>query len=201
MKEFFSNNGFPTTFFEKRLKVFLDKTFINRKIITSVPKEKLFAKLPYFGQDCEVFYRDLKKFLSHSYPQLDFHFILVNNFSIGTFFKTKENLPFDLRSNVIYKYEGDVCQSSYIGSTSKQSKVRFSQHFGISHRTSLPLSSQIQSSIRDHCLEEDHRMKTSNFSILKTTSNPDLRILESLYIKSMKPNLNKDMSSHKLNII
>ena len=48
----------------------------------------------------------------------------------------------------------------------KQSTVIFSQHFGKSHRTSFPISKPLQSSIRDHCLNNDHPMRMSNFNIL-----------------------------------
>ena len=86
--------------------------------------------------------------------------------------------------------ECDVCQASYIGSTVKQSKVRFYQHLGYSHKTLKHFESPPKSSIRDHCEKLDHKIKLSNFTILTSCPKPDVRILESLYIKKMKPNLN-----------
>ena len=119
----------------------------------------------------------------------------MNKFQIGSFFRNKEHLPADLRSGIIYRYTCDACQASYIGSTMKQAKVRFSQHLGISHRTSLPLSSNIKSSIRDHCETMDHRIKLSNFTILSSCEFSNIRILESLYIKQFRPSLNIEQSA------
>ena len=47
-------------------------------------------------------------------------------------------MPAELCSRIIYKFECESCKDSYIGSTMKQSKVRFCQHLGISPRTNRP---------------------------------------------------------------
>ena len=88
-----------------------------------------------------------------------------------------------------------------LAGTVKQSKVRFFQHFGKSHRTSFPMSKPLQSSIRDHCLNSDHRMRMCNFTILTCTKDHNLRTLESIYISKNKPQLNIDQSAVPLVIL
>ena len=117
---------------------------------------------------------------------------------MGGFFKGKDRILDELKSKIIYKYTCETCQASYVGSSTKQAKFRFSQHLGISPRTMLPLSSPPFSSIRNHCYDHDHRIKMSNFSIVCTSKSSDIRILESLYIYKLKPNLNLDQSASQL---
>ena len=91
-----------------------------------------------------------------------------------------------------------TCNSSYIGSTTKQSKIRFYQHKGISHRTSIPLSNP-QHSPRIHCEQQNHPFSIKDFSIIATSNNSsELRTLESLYIYNRKPDLNIDQSATPL---
>ena len=96
-------------------------------------------------------------------------------------------------SNVIYQFKCCVCNDTYIGSTSKQAKVRISQHLGISYRTGNKLQNPPHSAPRIHSLDKKHCLTNDNFKILDTASNEsDLRILESLYIFKNRPKLNMD---------
>ena len=200
LRNYFKQNGYPEGLFNSAVRKFLNTKYGNKLMNYDVPKEIIYIKLPYLGNYfCEDFSKFIRKKLSTSYPQIDFRFVFVNSFQIGSFFKIKEHLPDDLRSGIIYKYTCDACQASYIGSTLKQSKVRFFQHIGISHRTHQPLTSNIKSSIRDHCHSSDHRIKISNFSILANSNASNIRILESLYIKILRPSLNIEQSAAPLN--
>ena len=66
---------------------------------------------------------------------------------------------------------------------------------GVSHRTSLPIAKPVHSSIREHCETSDHRTRTSNFSVVASFEDWNLRILESIYILNNKPLLNIDQSA------
>ena len=77
------------------------------------------------------------------------------------------------------KNECQFCKDYYIGSTMKQSKVRFCQHLGISPRTNLPTALS-HSSLRQHCEEKSHLLQLSHFSIIDpANSELELRILQS----------------------
>jgi len=124
-----------------------------------------------------------------------------NPFCIGSFFKTKDGLPDALRSDLVYKFECS-CNATYIGSTSRQFKVRFYEHLGISYRTKIPLNKPTNSAIRDHINKFDHNCSFENFKPLCASSDlSDLRILESLYILKMKPSLNDNKTACVLNIV
>ena len=137
----------------------MDNIYHPRDTVLTAPRDTVYLKLPYLGDASDKFTKYFKTHLSRAYPQLDFKFILYNNFSIGNFFKIKDPLPWDLRSNIIYEYKCDACQASYIGCTTKQAKVRYCQHSAISHRTNRPINNPVQSSIREHCDSNDHPIK------------------------------------------
>ena len=144
---------------------------------------------------------NLRKVLSKFYPHLDFKLVSRNDFKIGSFFQSAESIPNELRFNIIYKYICDACQATYIGSSTKQAKIRFYQHLGISHRTGFHLKNPPESSIREHCLDKDHLIKISNFSILSYSNSIELRTLESIYISKLCHSLNKDASTSPLIIL
>ena len=84
-------------------------------------------------------------------------------------------MPSELWSRIIYKFECESCKDYYIGSTMKQSKVRFCQHLGISPRTNRPTTLS-HSSPRQHCEEKGHAFPLFNFSIL-VSANSELELL------------------------
>ena len=199
LKTFFMRNGFPISLFELCVKRFLDKRYISKVPVLTVPKKKLFISLPFFGLLSDELAVFLKEILPEYYPQINFNLCFKNSFTIASFFNYKDRLPADLCSNVIYEYTCGTCNSSYIGSTTKQSKIRFYQHKGISHRTSRPLSNPQHSSPRIHCEQQNHPFSIKDFSIIATSNNSsELRTLESLYIYNRKPDLNIDQSATPL---
>ena len=86
--------------------------------------------------------------------------------------------------------------------TSRNFYTRVSEHRGVSHRTGRPLTKPSHSAIRDHVEACNATISDINFKILDTTNNnTDLRILESLYIYKLKPQLNNYNCSYPLKII
>ena len=104
-------------------------------------------------------------------------------------------------SSVVYLYSCGQCTSSYVGQTSKQLKVRVSQHKGCSFRTNNPLSYPEKSNILNHSLAANHPITIENFKILASCDRFDLRLLESLFIHKLKPSLNDQHSSTDLLIV
>ena len=122
-----------------------------------------------------------------------------NSFTIGSFFKCKDKVPDSMCSDIIYKYDCSSCNARYIGSSIRTLHQRMSEHRGVSFRTGRFISNPSHSEIRNHVLSADHVLKIENFSILDTARDRnDLRILESLYIFKLKPNLNSYASSEPL---
>ena len=110
-------------------------------------------------------------------------------------------MPAELCTNIIYKFSCGSCQGSYIGSTTKQSRIRFFQHLGKSPRTNRPVTVPAHSTPRNHCHESDHLLSLNDFKIIDSANNEhELRILESLFICKEKPSLNIDQSATPLSL-
>ena len=106
-----------------------------------------------------------------------------------------------MSSNIIYKYSCGQCQSSYIGETHRHFISRICEHKGISPRTKKPYVNPPHSNIREHSLSCDHPIISDNFSVLAKCPTFDLRLLESIYIHKLSPNLNNHNSSCPPNIL
>ena len=189
---FFSNNGYPVKLFETLTSQFLNSMKCgNETHIATVPKDTMYISLPYLVQISHELEFFLLNLLGRNYPQISYKFSSKNNFTIKSFFNYKDRMPAELCSRIIYKFECESCKDSYIGSTMKQSKVRFCEHLSISPRTNRPTTVS-HSSPRQHCEEKNHPFQLSNFSIIDSANSElKLRILESLHILQKHPPLNR----------
>ena len=200
LKTYFCQNGFNLKWVQN---------IINRKIelaqsgiqpIPTVSKLKIYCKLPYMSslhnRTLEI---DLKKLVGRFYPYVDLKIIFQNNNTIGKMFPFKDVIPNDLRSNIVYKFTCGMCDSTYIGETTRHFRTRVSEHMGISPRTGNP--SSIVTNVREHCETADHPINPSNFSILQTGQANDIMMLESIAIHSRKPTLNGTTKSTPLYVL
>jgi len=196
LETFFLKNKFPMSVIQKQIRLFLNKMLCPKPMNYNVPRDIRYLKLPYYGHTSFVLRKQLQKLLSNHFPQINFRMIFTNSRTIRSFFPTKDPFPKHLCSNIVYSYKCSSCNARYIGSTSRNLKMRYCEHKGVSYRTLRPLSSPMHSLIRDHSLKTNHEVKFEDFSIVRKTQDLiDLRILESLLIKEIKPNLNNNESS------
>ena len=105
--------------------------------------------------------------------------ILVNKFTVSSFFNYKDKLRAGVRSSLVYKFSCAQCASTYIGWTGRMLRTRFAEHAGKSYRTGVRLAHPPHSAVREHAEGCDVRVVLDNFSILNSASSLlDLRILE-----------------------
>lgn len=202
LQNFFISNGFPTFLIDKTINKFLNNIFCKPEVCLTVPKQVIYVKLPFIGPLSYDTVTYLQKTLVQYFPQINFRFSLNNSFKVANFFMYKDRLPDELRSNIIYNFKCSVCNATYIGSTSKQSKIRFSQHLGISYRTNNPYAEPQHSAPRIHAESSNHPFKYSDFSIIDSCQlRNNIRILESIHIYNQRPTLNIDHSAVPLNIL
>ena len=103
---------------------------------------------------------------------------------------------------MVYNYCCPDCNDRYIGSTTRNLKIRVSEHKGFSFRSGIQLTNPGISRIRDHSRKKDHLIREENFKIIFRASNKfDLRIAETLCILDQKPTLNSNDTAIKLNIV
>ena len=201
LKDYFLNNGYPVYLFEKVLKNFLNNIFTVNSPTCNVPKEILYLSFPFYGRTSYAIRKELSLILRKAFPQLDIKFIFNNSFKIGSFFRYKDKIPDLMCSSVIYKYTCSDCNVRYIGSTMRTLHQRMSEHLGVSFRTNSPVGNPTHSEIRNHARSAKHRLRKEDFKILDTSNNSNLRILESIYIVKLKPELNGTESAETLHTL
>jgi hypothetical protein len=202
LKKYFVSNNYPMKTVQNVIRNSLEQIYNPGIDVCSVGLKQIFVMFPYLGHSSNVLKRKVSTYLRKFYPQIQLKIIFSNKNTIGSMFNCKDKLPPYLVSNVIYKYTCGTCSATYIGETSKQFKVRVCQHRGISYRSGNVLSDSDNSKIFVHSVSNDHVIKKENFKILAQCNNQnDLRLLESIYIHNMHPNLNEQDRSVPLYIL
>ena len=112
----------------------------------------------------------------------------------------KDKLPLHLRSSLVYKYSCVHCTSEYVGMTTRTLGTRVAEHAGVSFRSGVPLTTPPHSAVRGHseflC---STNVDINNIKVLATSSSEiDLKILESLHIFKSRPGHNSQLSSYPL---
>ena len=202
LKNFFKNNGFCSKLIENQLNKFLRNKYCNERLQQSQNSPSIYLTFPYFGPNSEKLKQDIIKVVHKYFLNVNVKIILVNKFTIGSFFNFKDRLPLSMLSSAVYKFSCEKCSSDYVGMTSRNLYMRVAEHCGRSYRTNVPLTHPPHSVVREHSQECDVTVSLSNFNILATSNNSiDLKILESLHIHQIKPKLNSQISSFPLAIV
>ena len=191
LKKFFTFNSYPPFILDKFINKFIDQ-IINPPLKTpTVPLLDLYLKIPYLGKISNNLHKELYHIIKQHLPQCKPIFIPQNPFSLKTFFRHKDRLPVHCMSSLVYQYSCGGCEATYIGHTGLHLHQRVCKHRGLSFRTGQHITNPEHSPIRDHSLTHDHPISVTNFKILKT-SHIELhrKILESLYIQKLQPDLN-----------
>ena len=202
LKCYFHSNGYPLDLIEKHIKRFINNKFDNTKPNNTSEKETKFITLPFSGHFSYQLRNTLSILLRKHMPNINYKFIFVNRNTIGSLFKVKDNIPDSLCSNIVYGFTCPDCTDRYIGSTSRNLKIRMSEHRGVSYRTNANITNPSFSRIREHAKDHSHRIREEDFEILfRAKHTSELRIAESLLIIKEKPNLNGTELATKLLIM
>ena len=201
LKNFFQNNNYPLKLVENCIRNFLSN------VHAASPKDDVtsnvhYVKLPYYGHLSFVMRKNLDQFFKRYFPDIKFNFIFSNTYTLKSFFPYKDSIPSFLISNVVYEYVCSSCKRRYIGETKRNLTLRFAEHKGVSARTGKPTTQPSFSQIRNHSQFNKHDFSENDFKILCKAQSPnDTRILESLFIKHMKPEINNQTTSLHLSIV
>ena len=195
LREIFCKNHYPSHFVDQCIKVFLTKK-MKPEIKASVEKQKLIISLPFLGK----YSNDLKRKISalaskHLKPNFKVEVIWNSRRRLCNFFSFKDRLPMHLRSNILYRFTCNGCNSIYLGKTKRHFLVRAYEHLGLSIRTGNGLTYNPNNTNNTSVLEHLHQSHECNgsldcFEIIGGAKNDFfLRIKESLLIKKIKPTL------------
>ena len=201
LKNIFKTNCFPNHLFDKCVSVFLDKTFITKSVIHTVPKKVLYFSLPFSGCHSPQIRTQILKLCSSAYPHIRIRFVFQPRKRLANLFNFMERIPKALRSCVVYAYTCQCCSALYVGQTARHLHTRASDHLGVSALTGKKLLNPSPSSILTHVTETGHTASLNDFKIRFSCSFASgILVRESLIISKFKPSLNANPSSVPLSL-
>ena len=200
LKKTFRKNSFPEFFIDRCVKAFLDKIFIVKKVVTTVPKKELRICLPFLGKQSLEIKSKLCKFMSKNFPQCKLQVIFNSNNRIRNFFNFKDKIPLNVRSHILYRYTCDGCKAIYIGKTRRHYLVRVFEHLGLSLLTHNKYTYNPQNvnntAVLNHINCKKCVGKQENFKIIGSAKTDFLLcIKETLIIHKNKPKINTNERS------
>ena len=105
LKEILRESAFPIKLVDNCIKNFLNKNFLNTPVTLTVKKKELFIVLPYLGNlslALRTLFCKIKVLFESTTP-------------LSNFFRFKDKVPFNLRSNAVYKFSFGRCNATYYG--------------------------------------------------------------------------------------
>ena len=82
---------------------------------------------------------------------------------LSNFFRFKDKVLFNLRSNVVYKFSCDRCNATYYGETCRHLNIRVGEHSGVSPLSGKKSKAKTTTAIKDHMLFCDHVVSLEDF--------------------------------------
>ena len=199
LKKTLHKNAYPTNFVDKCISKFINSIFVQKPVVTSVPKLELRIILPFLGNISSITKKRLNRCIGKRLKFCNLKIIFQTGNRLMNYFRFKDCIPETLQSNFVYKFKCGSCTASYYGKTYRHMKVRISEHQGVSPRTGKRVKGTLSTSVRDHMLNCNHTVAWEDFSIIGRESNHYLlETKESLFIKRDKPSLNRNKYSQEL---
>ena len=107
----FLNNGYKLVELEKLL-----EKIENKRLSFDVQPKYIYWRLAYVPHNEQFLQKTVKKInqLLNGFLKLR---IAYNTIKSSSFFRNKDKIVNDIKSNLVYEYKCDVCNSCYIGET------------------------------------------------------------------------------------
>ena len=153
--------------------------------------------MPYKGVEGEAILNKFKGYLNTHLPkQVKLRFSYKGK-KLGSFFRVKDKIKIEHQSSLIYAFNeqkstNELTAVDYVGETNVRFNARTHEH-SVTDKNSA---------IRKHAESNNIVINDSNFRILEKgyPKQVDRKIAEALYIKELKPKLNEQVKSFKLQL-
>ena len=166
LKKILLKNEYSEKMIDTCISKFLNKLFVTKPRVLTVPKKELNITLPFLGSNSYLLKAKLTKSSQKHIKFCKLNVVFKTSTRLRNFFRFKDKIPEPLLSCLIYKFTCGSCNASYIGKTYRHMKVRVSEHQGVSPRTGKALKGTMSTSVRDHMLICDHKVVREDFSLL-----------------------------------
>ena len=92
------------------------------------PSEWIVVDVPYVSRATKRLETELKKLATKMKPTAEIRVISRPPQKVGQYFRSKDEIPIDMKDNVVYKLNCSSCTASYIGKTLRQVSRRLKEH-------------------------------------------------------------------------
>ena len=143
----------------------MDNIHVVKETTLTVKKKPLVLVLSYLGSIFLQTRTKLKKSLKSIFNCCKLQIVFKNKTRLGNNLHFKDQIPKDLTSGVVYKFQCGLCNESYYGECMRDLNVRIGEHIGISPLTRKQVKAK-NSSVADHLILCNHSASYNDFSIL-----------------------------------
>ena len=198
-KKIFTKNGYPSKLIDACIFKFLNKMYVKKVNIDTVPKREYLIVLPYLGPLSTKIQHRIKTVFQKTLNYGKIRIVFRTTRRLSHLLRFKDLVSTDLSSHIIYHFKCSCCNAGYIGETRKHFKVRSSQHLGISEFTGRPMKGGLPTAITKHIKDSKCQCDLRNFDILGREEDYHKRLVkESLFIKLYDYALNEQQTSTEL---
>ena len=170
------------------------KLTLRNKEKTPKSKETTYFKLPFVGKYSEQTKAKINNIIKRFCKENVRLKIVFTSFKIKQYFSTKDRIPLNLKSMVVYKFSCAGCGSSYIGETTRHLSTRVDEH--IKRDKNSHIFKHLNGN--ESCV---NALNSNSFSIIDSANNAfDLKIKEALHIIWDKPDLNTQVHHFSLSL-
>lgn len=129
IRELATDNGYPINFVNSIIGRQLNLDY-NPPIplSPSLNTETAVIRVPYFGSTTHIYAKCLTSAVIKHYPLKKIRVVYDVKDRIGSGFTTKDKIPLELKSGVVYEGKCCKCSESYIGKTYRHLKTRIKEH-------------------------------------------------------------------------
>ena len=188
LRKMFKLNSYPISYFNKILDGFLNSS-VTLNNDSNEDVNFVLIKIPFIGEQSYTLSKRLKNIIEAS-NNCKVR-VIFSSFKVRNYFSLKAKTPYQLLSNVVYKF---TCQqdaeTTYIGKTKRHLIIRGMEHMALSNVYS---NTEVKSHLKT-CNDCYLNMSIDNFKIIKKCSNNFTTIIhEALLIRKLSPSLNKQI--------
>ena len=157
LRSIFKCNNYPVSIIDQFIKRFLNKLYVPKQIVLTIPKKEFVVVPPLLGTFSLNLRKGLYKAFSKSLPQCNIIKVIFQfKNRLSSLFKFKDSIPLYLHSHVIYKFQCSKCNITCYGETERHLKVRAGEHTSTSPLTGKRVINNKKPSVKYHCLLSGH---------------------------------------------
>ena len=131
--------------------LFLDKLYVPKQTVRTVPKMGLLAVLPFLGKFSLNLRKSLYKLVSKSLTQCNIKVIFQSKNRLNSLLKLKDSIPLFFHCHLVYKFQCSNCDNTYHGEIERHLKVRAGENISTSPLTEKRSINNKKFPVKDHC--------------------------------------------------